>query len=60
MGKADGTCTAVEADPGRRIVDQAAELAGLAPLITYTVTPQGAELGSIAPSRSIPPGSRLS
>jgi uncharacterized protein YndB with AHSA1/START domain len=40
MGKTDGTFTAVEVDPGRRIVYQAA-LAGLTPLITYTVTPQG-------------------
>jgi uncharacterized protein YndB with AHSA1/START domain len=40
MGKTDGTFTAVEVDPGRRIVYRAS-LAGLAPLITYTVTPQG-------------------
>lgn len=40
MGKSDGTFTTVEVDPGRRIVYQAA-LAGLTPLITYTVTPQG-------------------
>jgi hypothetical protein len=40
MGKTDGTFTTVEVDPGRRIVYRAA-LAGLTPLITYTVTAQG-------------------
>jgi uncharacterized protein YndB with AHSA1/START domain len=40
MGKTEGTFTAVEVEPGRRIVYRAA-LAGLNPLITYTVTPQG-------------------
>ena len=40
MGKTDGSFTAVEVDPGRRIVYRAA-LAGLSPLITYTVTQQG-------------------
>lgn len=39
MGKTEGTFTALEVDPGRRIVYRAA-LAGLTPLITYTVTPQ--------------------
>jgi uncharacterized protein YndB with AHSA1/START domain len=40
MGKTEGSFTAVEVDPGRRIVYRAA-LAGLSPLITYTVAPQG-------------------
>jgi hypothetical protein len=40
LGKTDGTFTAVEVEPGRRIVYRAA-LAGLTPLITYPVTAQG-------------------
>src|SRR5436190_5111180 len=39
MGKTEGTFTAVEVEPGRRIVYDA-DLAGLTPRITYTVTPQ--------------------
>ena len=41
MGKSDGSFTALEVVPGRKIVYQA-ELAGIRPVITYTVEPDGA------------------
>jgi uncharacterized protein YndB with AHSA1/START domain len=40
MGKTDGTFTALEVDPGSRIVYRAA-LAGIQPVITYTVEASG-------------------
>lgn len=40
MGKTDGTLTALEVDPGARVVYRA-DFAGLQPLITYTVEPAG-------------------
>jgi uncharacterized protein YndB with AHSA1/START domain len=41
MGKTDGTFTALEAEPGSRIVYRA-DFAGLQPVITYRVEPAGA------------------
>lgn len=40
MGKTEGTFTALEVEPGSRIVYRA-DLAGLQPRITYTVEPAG-------------------
>lgn len=40
MGKTDGTFTALEVEPGARIVYRA-DFAGLQPWITYTVEPAG-------------------
>jgi|SRR3954447_22348600 len=40
MGKTDGTFTAVEVEPGVRVVYRA-DFAGLHPQITYTVEPAG-------------------
>jgi uncharacterized protein YndB with AHSA1/START domain len=40
MGKTEGTFTALEVDPGARIVYRA-DLAGLQPVITYVVEPAG-------------------
>jgi uncharacterized protein YndB with AHSA1/START domain len=40
MGKTDGTFTAVEVQPGARVVYRA-DFAGLQPLITYTIEPAG-------------------
>lgn len=40
MGKTDGTFTALEVEPGSRIVYQA-DFAGLQPVITYVVEPAG-------------------
>ncbi len=41
MGKTDGTFTALEVEPGSRIVYRA-DFAGLQPVITYLVQPAGA------------------
>ena len=41
MGKTDGTFTALEVEPGSRIVYRA-DFAGLQPVITYRVEPAGA------------------
>ena len=40
MGKTDGTFTALEVEPGARVVYRA-DFAGLQPRITYTVEPAG-------------------
>jgi len=40
MGKTEGTFTALEVDPGARVVYRA-DVAGLQPRITYTVDPVG-------------------
>ena len=40
MGKTDGTFTALEVEPGARVVYRA-DFAGLQPQITYTVEPAG-------------------
>jgi hypothetical protein len=40
MGKTDGTFTALEVEPGSRVVYRA-DFAGLQPQITYTVEPAG-------------------
>jgi uncharacterized protein YndB with AHSA1/START domain len=40
MGKTDGTFTALEVEPGTRVVYRA-DFAGLQPRITYTVEPAG-------------------
>jgi hypothetical protein len=57
MGKTDGTFTALEVEPGARVVYRA-DFARLQPRITYTVEPPGRARYSREPSRCDPAGSR--
>ena len=59
MGKTDGTFTALEVEPGARVVYQA-DFAGLQPRITYSVEPRARARGLRAVSRCVPAGSKCS